>query len=130
MEKSIFTKIINGELPAHKVYEDDQVIAFLDIEPFTTGHTLVIPKKQIDHLWDIEDPLYEHLMKVAKTIANKQREVFQPERVAMLLEGFAVPHAHVHVFPAYEGLEETIANKIAAPSNEELAKTAAQLVLS
>lgn len=129
MEDSVFTKIINGELPCHKVYEDDQVIAFLDIQPYTEGHTLVIPKKQINHLWDVDDPVYEHLMKIAKRVANKQRAVFQPERVGMLLEGFAVPHAHVHVFPMYAGFEETVQNPVTRPTEAELAATAEKLAL-
>lgn len=127
MQDSIFTKIIKGEIPSHKVYEDDKVIAFLDIQPYTEGHTLVVPKVQIDHLWDLNDELYRHLMLVVKRVADRQREVFNPERVGVVLEGFAVPHAHVHVFPMNEGLEATIEHRIPAPSADQLASVAKKL---
>ena len=129
MEDSIFTKIIKGEIPCHKIYEDDQALAFLDIAPYTYGHTLVISKKQINHLWDLEDQLYQHLMSVAKKIANRQREILKPERVGMILEGFAVPHAHIHVFPMNEGLEATIQHKVARPTGQQLAEMAKKLAL-
>jgi histidine triad (HIT) family protein len=127
MMDSIFTKIIKGEIPCHKVYEDDRVIAFLDIQPYTYGHTLVVPKEQIDHLWDLEDDLYQHVMSVVKQVANRQREVIKPKRIGMVLEGFAVPHAHVHVIPMNEGLEGTIEHEVAKPTNEQLADMAHKL---
>jgi histidine triad (HIT) family protein len=127
MEPSIFTKIIRGEIPCQKIYEDDKVLAFLDIEPFTEGHTLVVPKEQIDHLWDLDDELYQHLMQVSKKVAARIREVFQPTRVAMLVEGFGVPHAHVHVLPVYEGLEATLTHKLPKQTNEALEAVAQRL---
>jgi histidine triad (HIT) family protein len=127
MNDSIFTKIIKGEIPCYKVYEDDQALAFLDIAPYTEGHTLVIPKQQIDHLWDINDPLYAHLMKVVKQVADRQREVLQPKRVGVVVEGFAVPHAHVHVFPMDGSLEYTIEHQIAKPTDDQLADMAKKL---
>ena len=127
MADSIFTKIIKGEIPAHKIYEDDKVIAFLDIAPYTAGHTLVVPKQEIDHLWDIDDERYHYLMKIVKLVAERQRQMLRPKRVGVVLEGFAVPHAHVHVFPMNEGLEATIEHKIPKPTNPELAKMAEKL---
>ncbi len=127
MSDSIFTKIIKGDIPSHKIYEDDKTIAFLDIEPYTYGHTLVVPKEQVDHLWDINDELYQHLMTVAKKVANRQREVLKPKRVGIVLEGFAVPHAHVHVFPMSEGLEATIEHTVSKPSDDQLAEMAKKL---
>jgi histidine triad (HIT) family protein len=127
MEESVFTKIIKGEIPCHKVYEDETVIAFLDIAPYTYGHTLVIPKEQTDHLWDVDDELYRNLMDVVKKIAVRQKEVINPPRVGFALEGFAVPHAHVHVFPLYKGLEETMNEIVDKPSDEELAEMAKKL---
>jgi histidine triad (HIT) family protein len=127
MEDSIFTKIIKGEIPCHKVYEDDKVIAFLDIAPFTYGHTLVVPKEQVDHLWDSQDELYLHIMKVVKLVANRMREVLKPARIGLALEGFAVPHAHVHVFPMNEGFEATIEHQVPKPDNEQLAAMARKL---
>lgn len=127
MQDSVFTKIIKGELPCHKVYEDNKVLAFLDIKPYTSGHTLVIPKQQIDHLWDVDDDLYMYVMKIAKKVAERQREVLNPERVGVFVEGFAVPHAHVHVLPMYGGLESTIEHKVAQPTDDELADMAKRL---
>src|SRR5258708_5688901 len=124
MQDSIFTKIIKGEIPCHKIYEDDRVIAFLDIAPMTHGHTLVVPKQQIDHVWDLDEASYAHLMATVKKVADRQRSVLQPQRVGIAVEGFAVPHVHVHVFPLNERLEDAIAHKITPPSDEQLAAVA------
>ncbi|MCE7936418.1 HIT family protein [Candidatus Saccharibacteria bacterium CPR2] len=131
MAESIFTKIIKGEIPCHKVYEDDKVIAFLDIHPVSEGHTLVVSKKQIDHLWDLEDDLYLHLMSVSKKIANRIREVINPPRVGVMVEGFEVPHAHYHIFPLYKGLKATMAeySPELEPDHSKLAQTAKKLRL-
>jgi histidine triad (HIT) family protein len=99
------------------------VFAFLDINPITPGHTLIIPKQQIDHLWDVDNELYLHLMEVSKLVAERIREVIKPERVGMQVMGFDVSHAHIHVFPLYEGVEETMTehfNSTTRPSSEEL----------
>ncbi len=124
---SIFTKIIKGEIPCYKIYEDNQTIAFLDISPYTEGHALVVPKEQIDHLWDIQDERYQHLMGVVKRVAQRQREVLRPARVGVIVEGFAVPHAHIHVFPMETGLEATIENQVSKPTDERLAVMAKKL---
>lgn len=133
-EPSVFTKIINGEILSHKVYEDERVIAFLDINPLTPGHTLVVPKAQIDNLWDLDDELYTYVMEIVKKVAARQQEVLGPKRVGMSLEGFAVPHAHVHVFPLYEGLETTVVKHVnRGPQqldNEALADMAKKLYFS
>ncbi len=107
MSDSIFTQIIKGEIPCHKVYEDDKVIAFLDINPFTPGHTLVVPKLQIDDLWNLDKDLYLHLMTVVKNVAKRQQEILQPKRVGMAIMGFDIPHAHVHVIPLHKGFVQT-----------------------
>ncbi len=127
MSDSIFTKIIKGEIPSHKVHEDDKTLAFLDISPYSYGHTLVVPKSQVDHLWDIDDEMYEHLMRVSKKVANRQREILKPKRVGIIVEGFAVPHAHVHVFPMEGGLEYTIEHQVKKPTEAELAAMAKKL---
>lgn len=102
MEDSIFTKIIKGELPSHKIYEDDKCMAFLDIYPQTEGHTLLIPKQQIDRIWDLPDDLYHYLWTVAKKIENRITEVLDPPRVGIFVEGFGVPHTHIHLIPIYK----------------------------
>lgn len=107
-EPSIFTRIIQGEIPSHKVYEDDQVIAFLTIDPVVPGHTLVVPKLEIDSIWDLPEELYHYTMSIVKKVAIRQQEVLQPKRVGIVVDGFAVPHAHVHVLPLIDGLEPAI----------------------
>jgi histidine triad (HIT) family protein len=96
---SVFTKIIKGEIPCHKVYEDDKTLAFLTINPNHPGHTLVIPKKQVDHLWDLEDDDYQAVMATVKKVGQRIREVLRPNRVGVHVAGTEVPHAHVHLFP-------------------------------
>jgi histidine triad (HIT) family protein len=102
MSVSIFTKIIRGEIPCHKVYEDDKSLAFLDIHPQLPGHTLLIPKQEIDQIWDVPDDLYHHLWDVAKKIERRMNEVIQAPRVGMAVEGFGVPHVHIHLIPLYK----------------------------
>ena len=102
MEDSIFTKIIKGEIPCHKVYEDEKVFAMLDIEPLSNGHVLVIPKKQVDLLWDLEQSDYDYLWQIAKKIAQKIQAEMKPIRVGVVVEGFGVPHAHIHLVPLYD----------------------------
>jgi len=128
MADSVFTKIIKGEIPCHKVYEDDKTFAFMDMAPITEGHLLIVPKQQDGNLWDVDDDLYQHLLQVAKKLANHQRKVLGVDRVGMMVDGFGVPdHAHIHVFPLYGGLEDAVANKVSPPSNEALAKMADKL---
>ena len=102
MEDSIFTKIIRGDVPGYKIYEDEKVYAMLDIDPLSDGHVLVFPKAQIDLLWDLPDKEYEYLWQVTKNIAIHMQEVFQPKRVGVVVEGFGVPHAHIHLVPLYD----------------------------
>ncbi|MEO6109502.1 MAG: HIT domain-containing protein [Candidatus Saccharimonadales bacterium] len=99
MEDTIFTKIIKGEIPSHKIYEDDHVLAFLDIHPVNEGHTLVIPKKQVEFVWDLEDVEYQALMAATKKIALHLRETLGVPRVGERVVGVDVPHAHVQLIP-------------------------------
>lgn len=100
MEASIFTKIIRGEIPSHKVYEDAETFAFLDIHPAQPGHTLVVPKQQVDRLEDLPVEEYQALMTAVQKVMARQVEVFGPEyRACLKVEGFDVPHAHIHVIP-------------------------------
>ena len=95
---SVFTKIINGEIPCYKIYEDDKTLAFLDIHPQTLGHTLVIPKKEVDKIYDLEDDDYQALMATVKKISTHMEEVFGARTIWKVI-GNDVPHAHVHVMP-------------------------------
>ena len=96
---SIFTKIINGEIPAYKVYEDDKFLAFLDIFPIQKGHTLVIPKKEVDYIFDINDELIAEYMVTAKKIGKAIEKVVPCERIGVAVIGLEVPHAHIHLVP-------------------------------
>ena len=100
MEPSIFTRIINGEIPCHKIYEDEKVIVFLDIHPIGPGHTLVVSKQQTDHMWDLGDNNYQAMFAVAKMLAPKIRQVFGKQRTVLIVEGYDTPHAHLHLIPA------------------------------
>ncbi len=95
---SIFTKIIQGEIPSYKIYEDDKTLAFLDINPETKGHTLVVPKKEVDKIYDLEDEDYEALMKTVKKL-SKHMEKILGRRTLLKVIGTDVPHAHVHLMP-------------------------------
>jgi len=99
MEASIFTKIVNGEIPAYKIAEDDRYLAFLDVFPTTKGHTLVIPKQQIDYIFDLEDELYLGLMAFAKKVAAAIEKAVPCKRIGVAVVGLEVPHAHVHLIP-------------------------------
>lgn len=99
---TVFKKIINGELPAYKIYEDELTLAFLDIHPAHPGHTLVIPKKEIEFVWDIDDETYSHLLAVSKKIALHIRKTMPDPYVHMSVVGIDVPHAHIHLIPFTE----------------------------
>lgn len=127
-EPSIFTLIINGDIPSHKIYEDDRVLAFLEIHPIMEGHTLVVPKKQVDHIWDLDEDDYEYLWSVVKKIGTHMREVIGSPRVGVTVEGFGVPHAHIHLLPIYHGNDlKRQQNKDFTPSDEELSRMANKL---
>ena len=95
---SIFTKIINGEIPSYKIYEDDKTFAFLDINPETKGHTLVVPKAEVDKLYELDDADYDALMRAVKKLALHMEKV-TGRRTLMKVIGTDVPHAHVHLMP-------------------------------
>ncbi len=96
---SIFTKIVKGEIPAHKVAEDERFLAFLDINPLAKGHTLVIPKKEVDNLFDLDDETYRDLWLFAKKVAVALGRTMPCERVGVAVVGLEVPHAHIHLVP-------------------------------
>jgi len=96
---SVFTKIINGELPSYKVYEDEKVISFLALDQINMGHCLVVPKKEVDHFFDVEDELYTHLFLTAKRIASAIKKATDCVRVGFAIQGFEVAHTHLHLIP-------------------------------
>ena len=96
---TIFTRIVNGEIPSYKVAESDKFYAFLDINPLAQGHTLVIPKKETDYIFDIEDQEYQELFLFAKRVAAAVKKVIPCKRVGVAVLGMEVPHAHIHLVP-------------------------------
>ena len=96
---TLFTKIIEGAIPCHKLYEDDEFLSFLDIRPISPGHALIIPKKEIDYIFDVDDALLSKIMVRAKPIAKAIEQVVTCERVGVIVAGLEVPHAHVHLVP-------------------------------
>ncbi|WP_114782536.1 HIT family protein [Botryobacter ruber] len=111
MAASIFTKIVNGEIPAYKIAEDENYLAFLDVFPTTKGHTLVIPKQQTDYLFDLEDELYAGLMLFAKKVALAIEKAVPCKRIGLAVVGLEVPHAHVHLIPLHSMKDMDFANK-------------------
>ena len=99
---SIFTRIVNREIPAHILREDDDYLAFLDVRPIRPGHSLVIPKREIDDVFDLPDPLLSGLLLFARPVANAIRETTGATRIGMAVLGIEVPHAHVHLVPIDE----------------------------
>jgi histidine triad (HIT) family protein len=128
MSDSVFTKIIKGEIPCHKIYEDKLCFAFLDIHPKTPGHTLVVPKKQVDEFQDLPEEDYLAVMKTVKAVANRQKDVLGAKRVGVEIIGGDVPHAHVHVFPFSDISEyRRIVDMATEPDHNELAEMAKKL---
>lgn len=117
---SVFTKIINGELPGRFVYEDDEVVAFLTIQPMTQGHTLVVPRAEIDQWQDVDAESFNKVMGVAQLIGKAVCKAFGADRAGVIIAGLEVAHLHVHVFPAYHLTDFGFANIDRNPSEESL----------
>lgn len=123
---SIFSRIVSGEIPAHKIAETDDYLAFLDVMPTATGHTLVIPKKEVDYLFDLDDDLYNGLMAFAKKIAPAIEKAVPCKRIGVAVVGLEVPHVHVHLIPLNSMADMNFSHKLKV-SQEELAATAAEI---
>lgn len=130
-EPSIFTKIIRGEIPCHKVYEDEQTLAFLDIYAVVEGHTLVVPKKQVEFLWDLDEADYQTVMDTTKKVAKRLREVLSVSYVGEKVVGVDVPHAHVHLIPFSDvaTYHRAGVDNVTEPDHTKLAALAAKLAL-
>lgn len=96
---TLFTRIIDGEIPGRFVWTDDRAVGFLTIAPINPGHVLVVPRAEVDHWVDLDDDLAAHLMVVARRVARAQSAAFRPERVALIIAGLEVPHCHLHLVP-------------------------------
>ena len=115
---SIFTKIINGEIPCYKIAEDENFLAFLDVNPNAKGHTLCIPKQEINKIFEMEDDLYVGLMQFSKKIAVALEKTVPCKRIGMAVVGLEVPHAHVHLIPLNEMDEMRFHNKVSLSKDE------------
>lgn len=115
---SIFTKIIQGEIPSHKIAEDDRFIAFLDVNPNTQGHTLCVPKKEIDKIFELDEDLYADLMLFSRKIALALRKTITCKRIGIAVVGLEVPHVHVHLIPLNSMRDMDFSKKVKM-SNEE-----------
>lgn len=124
---SIFTKIINGEIPCYKIAEDENYFAFLDINPNAKGHTLCIPKKEVDKIMDLDEDLYMGLMAFSRKIGKAIEASVDCKRVGMTVIGLEVPHVHVHLIPLTNMQDATFQNKVSL-SEEEFKETAAKII--
>lgn len=122
---TIFSRIVAGEIPCHKVAEDEEFFAFLDINPVAKGHTLVIPKQETDYIFDLEDALLGRMMAFAKRVARAQEEVIPCKRVGMAVMGLEVPHAHIHLIPIAKESDMYFGGDKMTVSQDELASVAA-----
>lgn len=125
---SIFTKIVNGEIPCHKVAETDDFLAFLDINPNAEGHTLCIPKKEVDKIFDLDETTYLELMKFSHKVAQAMAKVIPCKRVGMSVIGLEVPHVHVHLIPLNDMDDIRFTKKVQMNSDE--LQVTAQLIAS
>jgi len=126
---TIFSKIINGEIPSYKIAESDKFYAFLDIFPLQKGHTLIVPKTEVDKFFDVPDAYLNDLMQFIKPIAKAIEQIFPCNRVSMVTVGLEVPHAHIHLIPINEANDINFANPKLQLSTEEFQQIQ-QLIIS
>ena len=124
---TIFSKIVSGEISAHIVAETTEFLAFLDVNPLVMGHVLVIPKKEIDYIFDMEDEAYAGLNIFAKVVANGLKKAFPCQKVGVAVIGFEVPHVHIHLIPMNDVSDMNFSKEKLKPSPEDLAEAAAKI---
>ncbi|MEX0660402.1 MAG: HIT family protein [Balneolaceae bacterium] len=124
---TIFTKIIRGEIPSYKITETDTHIAFLDISPIAKGHTLVVPKKEIDYIFDLDDQLLANTMLFAKKVASAIDRALSPIRTGIIVEGLEVPHAHIHLVPIYKESQKVALGQSIEIDENEMEKIAKRI---
>lgn len=125
---TLFSKIIAREIPSYPIYEDEHIFAFLDINPMNEGHTLVVPKQEVDALFALDDTVYDHMMSMVKKLALHIQEKVGSTRMGLVVDGYNVPHAHVHLVPTNHPHELSEHRQMAA-SPEDLEKVRAMLTL-
>lgn len=124
---SIFTKIIKGEIPSYKIAEDDKHFAFLDINPLQSGHTLVVPKRELDYIFDLGDEELTDLTVFAKKIAVAMKKVLPCKRIGMSVVGLEVPHVHIHLIPIHQVSDMNFGSGTAQVSKDEMKEIADQI---
>lgn len=124
---TLFTRIIDGELPGRFVWRDDDAVAFLTINPIAPGHTLVVPRAEVDHWVDLDPSLAQHLMAVAQVVGQAQMAAFSPTRVGMIIAGLEVPHTHLHLIPIDTEADLSFAKADPSPASEALDDAAERL---
>ena len=124
---SLFTKIIEGELPAHFVWRDEVCVAFLSIAPLASGHTLVVPRAEVDHWLDLEPEAVAHLSKVSQSIGRAIFRVYEPVKVGTITAGLEVPHVHFHVVPIWKPTDLDFENAASGTPDEDLAREASKV---
>ena len=124
---SIFTKIINGDIPSYKVAEDENYYAFLDINPMAKGHCLVVPKEEVDYIFDLSDKSYQGLMTFSKKVGAAIESVIPCNRIGLMVFGLEVPHAHVHLIPINDAMDMSITKPKLKFTSEEFEQTAQQI---
>ena len=124
---SIFSKIVSGEIPSHKVAETESFLAFLDIQPLTMGHVLVIPKIEVDYLFDLDNETYTGLMLFSKIVAEGIKKVIPCKKVGIAVIGLEVPHTHIHLIPMNQVNDMNFSKKKLEPSNDELVEIAKRI---
>lgn len=124
---TLFTKIIEGEIPSYKVAENEEFYAFLDINPVSEGHTLVVPKEEVDYIFDIDDELLGKMMAFAKQVAKALQETVPCQKIALTVIGLEVPHAHIHLVPINKESDIYWGKKRNAPNSDALASLATKI---
>lgn len=124
---TLFSRIVNGEIPSYKVAEDDEFLAFLDVNPLKTGHTLVIPKKEVDYLFDLEDRIYQDLQLFAKRVAEAIDQAIDCKRVGVAVLGLEIPHAHIHLVPIDSEGDLNFANQRVQLTENEMEEIAGRI---
>jgi histidine triad (HIT) family protein len=124
---SIFTRIVNGEIPCFRVAEDDRYLAFLDVRPLKPGHTLVVPKMEVDYIFDLDEDMLAGMMLFAQKVARAMKEVIECNRIGVAVIGREVPHAHIHLIPITREGDMLFTNPRVSLSPEENGKLAAEI---
>lgn len=122
MEESIFTKIIQGNIPCYKILENEHFISFLDINPINEGHTLVVPKLQVDYIYDLPNDIFTGLFNFSKIVAHKLKQAIECDRIGMSVVGLEVPHAHIHLIPIKTISDMSFEKLRTHPSKKDLEK--------